>query len=81
VRHIAGASIDLELRGIRLVRAFDALLVIVAVRARVADRRMDLIGATVAPGDDVTRGAVLSFLDATNRLVERYGSAGETRED
>jgi hypothetical protein len=67
-----GAALDFELRGIRLVRAFDSLLVIVAVRARVADRRVDLIGATVAPGEDVTRGAVHSFLDATNRLLEKY---------
>ena len=70
----ASAALELELRGTRLVRAFDSLLVIVAVRARILEQRVDLIGATVAPGDDVTRGAVLSFLDATNRLLERYAN-------
>jgi hypothetical protein len=71
----------LELRGTRLVRAFDSLLVIVAVRARIRDRRVDLIGATVAPEDDVTRGAVRSFLDATNRLLERYASPSDDRDE
>lgn len=77
VLQAASARLELELRGTRLVRAFDSLLVIVAVRARIQDRRVDLIGATVAPGDDVTRGAVRSFLDATNRLLERYANPSD----
>jgi len=71
----SGDAVRLELRGAKRVRAFDSLLVIIAVRASGDDRRHDLIGSTVAPGGDITRGAVLSVLDATNRVLERYAPA------
>lgn len=62
----------LDYRGAKVVRAFDSLVIIVALRAEVPDRRYDLIGAVQAPGDDVVRGVVLSVLDATNRILEWY---------
>jgi hypothetical protein len=62
----------LDYRGAKIVRAFDSLVIIVALRAEVPNRRYDLIGAVQAPGDDVVRGAVLSVLDATNRILEWY---------
>jgi hypothetical protein len=61
-----------ELMGLKLVRAFDAWIVITALRAHAADKDYRLIGSAEAPGEDTTRGAVLSILDAINRVVERY---------
>lgn len=64
-----------ELMGIKLVRAFDSWIVITALRARSSDRDYRLLGSSEAPGDDTTRGAVLSILDAINRVVGKYFDA------
>jgi len=69
---VTADALELELRGAKMIRAFDSLLVIVAVRARLEDRRFDLIGSTVTPEDTLARGAVLSILDATNRVIEAF---------
>jgi len=71
---VSAHKLELELRGTKLVRAFDSLLVIVAVRSRLDDRRFDLIGSTVAPEDNLARGAALSILDATNRVIEVFAT-------
>lgn len=70
VRDVTEGALRLHLRGTKLVRAFDTLIVIVALRGESRDRRYDLIGSTVAPDDDVVRGSVLAVLDATNRVLE-----------
>lgn len=62
-------ELDLELRGAKAVRAFDASVVIVAVRVRTEEGRRDLIGAVAAPDDDPTRGGVLASLFALNRFL------------
>jgi hypothetical protein len=61
-----------ELMGIKLVRAFDAWIVITALRAQSTDESYRLLGSSEAPGDDTSRGAVLSVLDAVNRVLSRY---------
>ena len=61
-----------ELTGIKLVRAFDAWIVITALRAHSANREYRLLGSSEAPGEDTTRGAVYSVLDAVNRVLEKY---------
>ena len=61
-----------ELTGIKLVRAFDAWIVITALRAHSANREYRLLGSSEAPGEDTTRGGVLSILDAVNRVLEKY---------
>ena len=76
---VSAHALELELRGTKLVRAFDSLLVIVAVRARLDDRRFDLIGSTVSPEDALARGAVLSILDATNRIIEVFAAPESPR--
>jgi hypothetical protein len=68
----SGDRFDADLVGIKLVRAFDAWIVITALRAHAPDRDYRLIGSSEAPGEDTTRGAVLSILDAVNRVLERY---------
>jgi hypothetical protein len=69
---VTDRSLRLDLRGAKLVRAFDVLLVVVALRGSSSLRRYDLIGSVVAPEGDLARGAVLAVLDATNRIIERY---------
>lgn len=69
---VAGEPLQLELRGAKAVRAFDALVVIVAIRGQAQDRRYDLLGCFAAPDEEVTHGGVLAVLDATNRILERY---------
>ena len=61
-----------ELVGIKLVRAFDAWIVITAMRAQSAERSYRLLGSSEAPGEDTARGAVLSVLDGVNRVLEKY---------
>jgi hypothetical protein len=67
-----GHRFDADLVGIKLVRAFDSWIVVTALRAHTPDRTYRLIGSSEAPGEDTTRGAVLSVLDAVNRVLERY---------
>ena len=67
-----GDRFDADLIGIKLVRAFDAWIVITALRTHAPDRTYRLIGSSEAPGEDTARGAVLSVLDAVNRVLEKY---------
>jgi hypothetical protein len=81
---LCDGRLRLELRGVRSMRAFDALLMIVALTARVvsdADSdeesargsdRYRLIGTVAAPEEDLVRGTVMAVLDAANRVVEGY---------
>lgn len=78
---IAKDAMSLEYRGAKVVRAFDALVIIVALRAHAGDRRYDLIGACTAPEDDVVRGVVLGVLDATNRILGLYAAGAESDGD
>lgn len=64
--------LSLTLMGVKAIRAFDAWVVIVAVRADGEEREYNLIGAHACPEGETTRGAVLAALDATNRILERY---------
>jgi len=64
--------VALELRGVKAVRAFDAWIVVASVSARVENLDFRLLGAFPSPGVDLSRGAVLAVLDATNRVLQRY---------
>ena len=74
---VTNGRLSAELVGIKLVRAFDAWIVITALRAHAPDRTYRLIGSSEAPGEDTARGAVLSILDAVNRVLEKYVSSDE----
>jgi hypothetical protein len=69
---ISDDRFDADLIGIKMVRAFDAWIVVTALRAHAPDRTYRLIGSSEAPGEDTARGAVLSVLDAVNRVLEKY---------
>lgn len=65
------SRIRLSLTGVKSLRAFDARVVIVAVRARMGERREDLLGAVEAPSGDLCRGGVIATLNAVNRLLSK----------
>jgi hypothetical protein len=62
-----------ELVGVKGMRAFDATVVIVSVVASWphGPSSVRLVGAAFAEDDDVSRGAVLAVLNATNRIIGR----------
>jgi hypothetical protein len=57
-----------ELIGVKAVKAFDANVVIVSIHAHRAGEVAKLLGCVLAETDPV-RGAALSVLNATNRLI------------
>ncbi len=68
---LGDARIKLKLTGVKSLRAFDSRVVIVAIRARVDQRRENLLGAVEAPSGDLCRGGVIATLNAVNRLLAR----------
>lgn len=63
-----GRGHRLELLGVKALRAFDAMVVIVAIAAEREGVTTRLLGCALA-GDDINRGAVLAALNATNRVL------------
>lgn len=72
VTKATGERLRLSLVGIKAVRAFDSWIVISSIDARAPEHDYKLIGARTAESDDMVRGAVLSVLDALNRVIELY---------
>ena len=70
VEAFAQGGLGLELMGVKLVRAFDANVVIVSCTQRTA-RGTRLVGCYLADRDAV-RGAALAVLNATNRVLGNY---------
>ena len=60
-----------ELLGVKAVRAFDAIVVIVSLSARQESRASRLVGAYLAEADP-PRGAALAVLNATNRILGNF---------
>ena len=70
VESFAQGRLGLELMGIKLVRAFDANVVVVSCTQRTA-RATRLVGCYLADRDAV-RGSALAVLNATNRILGNY---------
>lgn len=70
VEAFAQGGLGLELMGVKLVRAFDANVVIVSCTQRTA-RGTRLVGCYLADRDAV-RGSALAVLNATNRVLGNY---------
>lgn len=70
VEAFAQGGLGLELMGVKLVRAFDANVVIVSCTQRAA-RGTRLVGCYLADRDAV-RGSALAVLNATNRVLGNY---------
>lgn len=67
-------AITFELVGVKVVRAFDANVVIASLLQRGDDGPDRLLGCYLADGDMV-RGAALAVLNATNRILGNYIAA------
>jgi hypothetical protein len=66
-------KLQLELVGVKSVRAFDADVIITSVRGTSERSRYRLLGSCAAsPHDDIARAGVLSTLNALNRILEKY---------
>ena len=70
VEGFADGSLGLELMGVKLIRAFDANVVIVSATQRSA-RDVKLVGCYLAD-EDAMRGAALAVLNATNRVLGNF---------
>lgn len=70
VETFAQGGLGLELMGVKLVRAFDANVIIVSCSQR-SSRTTRLVGCYLADRDAV-RGAALAVLNATNRVLGNY---------
>lgn len=64
-------ALALELLGVKSVRAFDSMVVIVSMSARATGEATRLVGSSLSEGDP-PRGAALAVLNATNRLLGNY---------
>jgi hypothetical protein len=64
-------KLGFELLGVKAVRAFDAVVVIVSLSARQEARSSRLVGAYLAE-TDAPRGAALAVLNATNRILGNF---------
>jgi len=63
---------DLDLIGVKAVRAFDAFVVIVSVDIRSEGDRQRVLGAQACTDSNLVRSSAIATLDALNRLLERY---------
>jgi hypothetical protein len=70
IENFTEGTLGLELLGVKLVRAFDANVVIVSCAQRTA-RSTRLVGCYLSDRDTV-RGAALAVLNATNRVLGNY---------
>ena len=66
-RH-TGHSLQVEVLGIKAIRAFDNSLVVASVMVRFGDKSERVVGSCIQQAES-PRGAALAVLDATNRLV------------
>ncbi len=73
LERIVQPKMGFELVGVKAVRAFDAVVVIVSLSARQESRSSRLVGAYLAEADP-PRGAALAVLNATNRILGNFFS-------
>src|SRR3989441_5682319 len=71
LERVVQPQMGFELVGVKAVRAFDAVVVIVSLSARQESRASRLVGAYLAETDP-PRGAALAVLNATNRILGNY---------
>jgi len=74
VRALERASqpkVAFEVLGVKAVRAFDAMVIIVSLSARAAETVSRLVGSYLTE-QDAPRGAALAVLNATNRILGNY---------
>ena len=67
----SGSALVFELVGVKLLRAFDANVVIVSVMVKRGDGPPRLLGCYLAEHDAI-RGTVVAVLNATNRVLGNF---------
>ena len=67
----SGSALQFELVGVKLLRAFDANVVIVSVNVKKGEGPPRLLGCYLAEHDAV-RGTVVAVLNATNRVLGNF---------
>jgi hypothetical protein len=65
-------QVNLDLLGVKALRAFDQWIVIVLIRGRGEEDTYRLLGSYATAEDEAAKGAALAVLDATNRILEKY---------
>ena len=68
--------ITLEVLAVKSLEAFDTVLVVVSLSSKMGDLTERLVGASLLRRRDPAHGAVLSVLDATNRLIGKVMQSG-----
>ena len=68
-------ELSFELIGVKMVRAFDANLIIVSISMRASPAPTRLLGCYLAEGD-IARGAATAVLNATNRVLGNFIAVG-----
>jgi len=64
--------IDLEVVGVKAVRAFDGWVVVTRINGSKGEERLRLLGAAPCEGeDDLPEAAVKAVLNASNRVMEQ----------
>jgi hypothetical protein len=71
LERFSDGALVFELVGVKLLRAFDANIVIVSVAVKRGDGPKKLLGCYLAETDSV-RGAVVAVLNATNRVLGNF---------
>jgi hypothetical protein len=67
-----GLGIELEVVGVKAVRAFDGWVVVARVNGSQGEERLRLLGAAPCEGEaDLPGAAVKAVLNASNRLLEQ----------
>ena len=67
LEHAVAGKVDLELIGVKSVRAFDSTVVIVSLTCQ--DREPHRVVGSCLADEQLPRGAALAVLNATNRLL------------
>ncbi|HEX9729065.1 MAG TPA: hypothetical protein VGA37_11220 [Gemmatimonadales bacterium] len=68
IERAVDGSLHFDLLGVKSVRAFDAIVIIVSIISHHGDDSHRLVGSFLA-SDDSARGAAVAVLNATNRLL------------
>jgi hypothetical protein len=71
LEQFSGNALQFELVGVKLLRAFDANVVIVSVTVKRGEGPPRLLGCYLAERDAI-RGAVVAVLNATNRVLGNF---------
>ena len=68
LRRAMDGKVDLELLGVKAIKSFDAIVVVVSLASQAEGESQRLVGSCILESNP-ERGAALAVLNATNRMV------------